>query len=112
MVFTRAGKLIKGVKQIAELRKLRVLLTSHNPALLNALPDESLGDVLCCYRDLDEGDSRIVQLKNMDRYTELVAQGLLGNLMTQGILGRFLKDKTTDDERKDNALSWLDNLIV
>jgi predicted ATPase len=107
---SRAKKLIQGVKQIAELRKLRVLLTSHNPALLNALPDESLGNVLCCYRDPDVGDSRIVQLKKLDRYPELIARGPLGHLMTQGVLDRFLKDTTTDEERKKNALAWLDNL--
>ena len=104
---SRAERLILQIKEISEDRGLRVLLTSHNPALLDALPDESLGDVLCCYRDPELGDSRIIRLGDLDRYPELMAQGTLGELVTKQVLDRFLKDKTTPEERKQAALSWL-----
>lgn len=107
---SRAKNLILQIKKIAEARNLRVLLTSHNPALLDALPDESLGDVLCCYRDPDLGDSRIVRLGDLDRFPELMAQGTLGELVTRQVLDRFLKDRTTPEERKQAALSWLEEL--
>ena len=107
---SRADQLLRNIKEIAELRKLQVLITSHNPALLDALPDQCLGDVLCCYRDPKEGDSRIVKLETLPRYPELVAQGSLGYLMTQGVLDRFLKDKTTPKQQKKSALEWLKNL--
>ena len=105
---SRAESLILQIKKISESRGLRVLLTSHNPALLDALPDDSLGDVLCCYRDPEFGDSRIVRLGDLDRFPELMAQGTLGELVTKQVLDRFLKDKTTPEERKKAALSWLD----
>lgn len=104
---SRADNLIRNIIDIAELRDLRILLTSHNPALLDALPDTCLGDVLCCYRDPKNGDSRITQLKELERYPEVVARGPLGELMTQGILDRFLKDSSTPEERKKSALEWL-----
>jgi energy-coupling factor transporter ATP-binding protein EcfA2 len=107
---SRAKNLILQIKEIAEARSLRVLLTSHNPALLDALPDESLGDVLCCYRDPELGDSRIVRLGDLDRFPELMAQGTLGELVTRQVLDRFLKDKTTQEERTQAALSWLEEL--
>ncbi len=107
---SRAESLILQIIGIAEARGLRVLLTSHNPALLDALPDESLGDVLCCYRDPEFGDSRIVRLGDLDRFPELMAQGTLGQLVTRQVLDRFLKDKTTPEERKQAALSWLKEL--
>ena len=107
---SRAESLIHQIQAVAQKRNLRVLLTSHNPALLNALPDDALGDVLCCYRDPDEGDSRITRLGDLDRYPELVAQGPLGYLMTKGTLDRFLKDKTTPEERKQKALAWVEDL--
>ena len=107
---SRARSLILQIKKIAEARSLRVLLTSHNPALLDALPDDSLGDVLCCYRDPEFGDSRIVKLGDLDRFPELMAQGSLGQLVTKQVLDRFLKDKTTPEERKQSALSWLNEL--
>lgn len=107
---SRAESLVLQIKKISKARSLRVLLTTHNPALIDALPDDSLGDVLCCYRDPDEGDSRIVRLGDLDRYPELVAQGPLGQLMTKRVLDRFLKDKSTSEERKKAALDWLDDL--
>lgn len=104
---SRAKSLIQYIREIAEERQLRVLLTSHNPALLDALPDESLPDVLCCYRDQDEGSSQIARLGQLDRYPELVAQGPLGQLMTKRVLDRFIKDKTTPKEQEAASLSWL-----
>lgn len=107
---SRAELLIKQIIKISKKRKLKVLLTSHNPALLDALPDDSLGDVLCCYRDPELGDSRIVRLGDLDRFPELMAQGTLGELVTRQVLDRFLKDRTTPEERKHAALSWLKEL--
>lgn len=105
---SRAESLINHIRKIAEERQLRVLLTSHNPALLDALPDESLPDVLCCYRDQDEGGSRIVRLGQLNRYPELVAQGPLGQLMTKRVLDRFIKDKSTPKEQEAASLSWFE----
>lgn len=107
---SRAKSLIMQIKKIAEARNLSVLLTTHNPALIDALPDDCLGDVLCSYRDPDEGDSRIVRLGDLDRFPELVAQGPLGQLMTKKVLDRFIKDKSTPEERQKAALDWLDDL--
>ena len=107
---SRAELLVRQIRRIATERGLRVLLTSHNPALLDALPDESLADVVCCYRDPAEGDSRLVRLGDMARYPELVAQGPLGQLMTRRVLDRFLKDNTTPEQRQAQALDWLASL--
>jgi predicted ATPase len=107
---SRAESLVLQIRKISEDRNLRVLLTTHNPALIDGLPEDLLGDVLCCYRDPDEGDSRIVRLGDLDRFPELMAQGPLGQLMTKKVLDRFLKDKSTPEERKKAALDWLDDL--
>jgi len=107
---SRAELLVQQIRKIATGRKLRVLLTSHNPALLDALPDESLADVVCCYRDPQQGDSRLIRLGDMDRYPELVAQGPLGQLMTRRVLDRFVKDTSTPQERQTKAMQWLATL--
>lgn len=107
---SRAETLVRQLQTIASERELRVLLTSHNPALLDALPDSALADVVACYRDPEEGDSRLIRLGDLDRYPELVAQGPLGQLMTRRVLDRFLKDSTTEEEREANALDWLQQL--
>ncbi|CAN7782638.1 AAA family ATPase [Cupriavidus necator] len=107
---SRAHMLVTQIQDIASSRKLRVLLTSHNPALVDALPDESLPDVVCCYRNPADGTSRLVRLGDMDRYSEIVAQGPLGQLMTRRVLERFLKDVSTPAERKKAAKDWLASL--
>ncbi len=104
---SRADNLVKQIQAISSERKLRVLITSHNPALLDAVPDNALGDVLCCYRDPEAGDSRIMRLADLERFPELVAQGTLGQLMTKQVLDRFLKDKSTAEQRQLDALEWL-----
>ncbi|MFM7787854.1 MAG: AAA family ATPase, partial [Microcystis panniformis] len=65
---SRADNLVKQIREIALERKLRVLITSHNPALLDAVPDSDIGNVLCCYRDPQAGDSRIVRLADLERF--------------------------------------------
>ncbi len=107
---SRADNLVKQIQKISTEKRLRVLITSHNPALLDAVPDNALGDVLCCYRDPQDGDSRIVRLADLERFPALIAQGPLGQLMTKQILDRFLKDNSTAEQRKLDALHWLEQL--
>lgn len=39
---------------------------------MDAIPDEALADVVFCYRDPNEGDSRLVRLGDLDDYVGLV----------------------------------------
>jgi predicted ATPase len=107
---SRAGMLLENILKLANSRRLRVLVTTHNPALLDALPVAAIPDVVCCYRDPEQGDSRLIRLEDVRDYPELVAQGPLGQLMTRGILDRYLKDRRSEDEKKADALRWLDSL--
>lgn len=104
---SRAHKLLANIREVAERRKLRVLLSTHNPALLDALPDPALPDVLFCYRDPKDGGSRVVRLQDLPQYPSLVAQDTLGALVTSGALDRFVKQPPTED-RKAKALAWLE----
>jgi predicted ATPase len=107
---SRAKHLLANIRDIAERRKLRVLLSTHNPALMDALPDEALGDVVFCYRDPEQGDSRLVRLGDMDEFPGLIAQGSLGDLVTTGVVDRFVKHPQTPEDRKQKAMEWLSHL--
>lgn len=107
---SRSDNLVQQIKKISQKRSLRVLLTSHNPALLDALPSESLKNVLYCYRDPEGGDSRIVRLGDLPRYPELVIKGPIGQLMTQRVLEYFIKDPSTPESRKEEAIQWFEKL--
>lgn len=107
---SRAGQLMASIQEVARSRDLRVLLTTHNPALMDALPIEALGDVVFCYRDPQRGDSRLVRLSDLSDYPQLMAQGDLGDLVTAGIVDRFVKERIDPEEKKKRALEWLERL--
>ncbi len=98
------------IYQIAVARNLRVVLSSHNPALMDALPDAALPDTVFVYRDPAEGDSRMVRLGDLHRYPELVSQGPLGHLVTRGVVDRTVKDSSSPEDRSRAALDWLRKL--
>ena len=106
----RAQHLLTCIRDIAERRNLRVLLSTHNPALMDALPDEALGDVVFCYRDPQAGDSCLIRLGDMYEYPRLISQGPLGQLVTAGVVDRFVKSPHTPEERKQQAMAWLSRL--
>ncbi len=104
---SRAKQLLKTMREQAEKRGIRLLLSTHNPALMDALPDDALADVVFCYRDPKKGDSRLTRLADLSDYAGLVAQGPLGELVTNGILDRFIKSPLTAEQKKKNAMDWL-----
>jgi predicted ATPase len=107
---SRAKHLLASIRNIAEQRNLRVLLTTHNPALMDALPDEAIGDVVFCYRDPEQGDSRLVRMSDIYDFPRLISQGSLGQLVTAGIVEKFIKSPRTPEIKKQQALDWLSRL--
>lgn len=107
---SRLGRMLELIRAHAEERNIRVLVTTHNPALLDALPDAELRHVIACYRDPEQGDSRLIELGQLNEFPALVAQGPLGQLVTEGIVDRALKHDRTDEQRAADALAWLAQL--
>lgn len=107
---SRARHLLERIQTVAERRKLRVLLSTHNPAMLDALPDKAVPDVVFCYRDPVLGDSRLVRLGSLPDAPELLIQDTLGHLMTTGALERFVKTHQGPQARKEKAQAWLASL--
>ncbi len=107
---SRAKTLLANIEKVAREQKLVVLLTSHNPALLDALPITAIPDVVFCYRDPQQGDSRLVRLEALPNYPELVAQGPLGRLVTQGVLDRMVKTAKPSEEKQREALAYVEQL--
>lgn len=103
---SRANMILNNIQKIARQRALHVLLTSHNPALLDSLPDEAIPNVVACYRDPQQGDSRLIRLANLLDYPELLAQGPLGQLMTQGVIDRYLKSQQSPEQKRLEARQW------
>ncbi len=107
---SRAERLLDHMSRLAKAQNLRVLISSHNPALLDALPDDAVPHVVFCYRGHDDGAGRLVRLMDLPDYPELIAQGSVGHLMTRGIIERFVKEYPGPDERRERARAWLNEL--
>ena len=107
---SRAKDLLDRLTAVAGERGIRILVTSHNPALLDALPDEAMADVVFCCRDPRTGASRLTRLRDIADYPALIMQGTVGQLLTRGVIDRFAKDRTPPEERRRRALQSLDEL--
>ena len=107
---SRVKGLLEKMADLAQRRNLRILMSSHNPALLDALPEEAIPDTEFCYRSQNEGSSQLIRLQDIPDYPELISQGSLGYLMTGGRLERFVKDYPGADRKKQKALDWLASL--
>jgi predicted ATPase len=107
---SRAKQLLATMREQAEKRNVRLLLSTHNPALMDALPDSALGDVVFCYRDKTSGDSKLIRLSDLDDYPGLVARGPLGELVTNGIVDRFVKSPISAEQKKRDARMWLQKM--
>lgn len=104
---SRTDELLASIVRVANDRSLRVVISSHNPALQDALPLECLADVVACYRDRDDGQTRLQRLGDLDRFVELTARGSLGDLVTQQTLDRFLPQHREERAPRQPDLSFL-----
>jgi predicted ATPase len=109
---SRAHKLLATMHELAKERQLTLLLSSHNPALLDALPDDAVPKVVFCYRNPETGYSELVAMEDIPYYPELIAQGSLGELLTRGLVDRFVKQQESSSDRKKKALDWLESIAL
>ena len=102
---SRAEQLLGQLSRVAKRRRLRVVISSHNPALLDALPEEAVPDVVFCYRHPESGASELKRLQDIPDYPELIAQGAVGGLMTHGIIDKVREDASGVRKSGNNKLS-------
>ena len=110
---SRAKHLMASIDKLARLRSLRVLITTHNPALVDAVPMSAVPDIVLCYRDPKEGDSRLIRLDERPDYPALVGQHSVGELMTSGQLeraARVIGDPT--EARQAQASAFVEQFLA
>lgn len=108
---SRAELLISHIQSVAKRRQLNVLISSHNPALADALPVDALRDVVVAYRDPDTGASRLRKLSDHPDFPRLVAMGPLGRAMASGVLEKEFKSLTSYEMRRSQAKAWFDHFV-
>ncbi len=88
---SRAQLLLRAIRDIGEKRNIDVLVTTHNPALLDSLEQDYLPFVVVAHRDLQTGESLLTPLDKIDNLPKLLASASLGDLVTQGAIERNLE---------------------
>jgi predicted ATPase len=87
---SRAELLVKILREIGTKRKIDLLITTHNPALLDALGPEIIPFITVVHRDAETGESKLTLLEDIENLPKLLATGSLGKLATKGIIEKTL----------------------
>jgi len=87
---SRAKLLPKALKEIGAMRKIDILITTHNPALMDELGVEMIPFIQVVYRDPEDGTSKITLLEDIKSLPKLLAHGSVGELSTKGELDKSL----------------------
>lgn len=106
---SRVHILLQAMKSCCERRKLNILVTTHNPATLNALDEKQLEGVVFCAWDKESKSTKLISLKDLPRHDELLESGQLGDLVTRQVVDKYFSPEF-EEEHKKNAMDWLRSL--
>ena len=106
---SRAKLLVRTLSETAKRRELNVLVTTHNPAFMDALDESRINSVLICHRDGSGGGSKVTRLADMDIAGTIALRGGLGDFVTRGALEKHLAPDFADKRSKETR-EWLASL--
>ena len=106
---SRAKLLVGTLSQTARRRKLNVLVTTHNPAFMDALDESQMDSVLICHGYESGGGSQVTKLGDMDIAGTIGLRGGLGDFVTRGALEEHLAPDFAEDRAKETR-EWLESL--
>lgn len=106
---SRVRVLTHALSDSCQRRKLRALVTTHNPATLNELLPEQIDGVVFSVWNPEKRAFDLVELKNLPRYVEFMERGKLGDLVTKRIVEQHLAPGFSESQ-KAQALDWLNQL--
>ena len=106
---SRATLLVQKFADAAERRKLNILVTTHNPAFMDAINEAQMDSVLLCHRDESLHASRVTRLGALDIARTLALRGGLGDFATTGRLEKHVTPEFSE-KRAEMTREWLESL--
>ena len=88
---SRADILIKMLRELGRKCRIDVIITTHNPALLDAAGVGILPFITVAHREPQQGASHLTLLEDLGGLAKLLAVGSLGRLSTEGRIEHALK---------------------
>jgi len=111
---SKVERLLDLLMEVAVENKTRLLVTTHNPALLDAIKPNNYNSVVICYRTADKGLSRFVRLVDVPDIESVLLRENLGTVMSKRIYDKYVKRSI--DERKKHKdqiiIEWSKRLEV
>jgi predicted ATPase len=89
---SRSNLLLKVLRELGEKRKIDILVTTHNPALLDELGPRMIPFIVVAHRDPETGESKLTLLEDLDNLPKLMAFGPLGKITSQGLIEESLSE--------------------
>ena len=90
---SRAQLLLRMLREVGSERTVDVVVTTHNPALLDAMGTEMVPFITVAHRDQASGDSRLTLLEDIAALPKLLAQGQVGRLSSRGLIESSLHEQ-------------------
>ena len=106
---SRVGVLTSAIAEATERRKLRVLVTTHNPATMNNLTAEQLKGVVLCTWSEEKQAADLVALDSLPRSDELLERGQLGDLVSRRVIEQYLAPEF-EEQHRQRVLDWVEAL--
>ena len=106
---SRAKLLVRTLSETASRRKLNVLVTTHNPAFMDALGESQMDSVLICHGDAAGGGAHVTRISDMDIAGTIGLRGGLGDFVTRGALEEHLAPDFAEGRSRE-VRKWLASL--
>ena len=106
---SRVGVLTSAIAEATERRKLRVLVTTHNPATMNNLTADQMKGVVLCTWSEEKQAADLIALDSLPRSDELLERGQLGDLVSRRVIEQYLAPEFEEQQRQ-KVLDWVEAL--
>lgn len=87
---SRSHLLLEILKEIGKERNIDILVTTHNPALMDELGTEMIPFIVIANRSHETGESKLTLLEDIKNLPKLLAIGPLGRITTKGYIEESL----------------------
>ncbi len=88
---SRSSILLSMLQEVGGERGIDILLTTHNPALLDAMGPEMVPFITVSHRNTETGRSQLALLEELQGLPKLLAAGPVGKLSSQGRIEAALR---------------------
>lgn len=93
---SRSQLLLDMLREVGGERQVDVMVTTHNPALLDAMGTEMVPFITIAHRNRENGATELTLLEDINDLPRLLAQGTIGKISSKGEIEKALAKQEQD----------------